>query len=586
MYEILGEINEPKDIKKLNIRELEALAEDIRSAIINKVSKKGGHFGPNLGVVEATIALHYVFDSPVDKIVFDVSHQSYPHKIITGRKDYFIEDELLGKVSGFSAPKESIHDIFATGHTSTAISMGLGLCKARDLLDQTYKVIAFVGDGALSGGQALESLNIAGEYQGPLLIIVNDNEISIAENHGGLYKSLRDLRESSGKSANNIFKSFGLDYVYEENGNDLASMIEALTKLMDITRPTVLHIHTTKGKGYPLAERDREGWHSKEGFDPETGTDKNKESDTETYKSLTRSFILDKAKKDKDFIVLTPAMPRSVGLDSHDREVLASQYLDTGIAEEACISMASGLAKGGAKLMVVTNATFMQRAYDQISQDLALNESPATIVLVKSGLSPARDMTHLGIFAIATFSNIPNLVLLCPSAKTEYLAMLDWALDQKENPVMILSPSNELTDRPVSTDFSLNKFVLENPGEKIAILALGDFFQKGQDLARAIKDEFGFAPSLINPRFASGLDSKLLSDLRKNHELVITLEDGILDGGFGQKVASFYGDSDMKVKSYGLDKNFYDRFEPKEVLANLGIETRSIIEDIRHILDK
>lgn len=586
MYEILKSINEPKDIKKLNSKKLKILSQDIRNALLNKVSKKGGHIGPNLGVVEATIALHYVFDSPKDKIVFDVSHQSYPHKMITGRKDYFIKDELFEKISGFSSPVESIHDIFATGHTSTSISMGIGLAKARDMKKEDYNVIAFIGDGALSGGQALESLNIAGEYNGNLIIIVNDNEISIAENHGGIYKSLSDLRKTKGKSSNNIFRTFGLDYVYEENGNNINSMIKALKNIKDSKKPTVLHIHTLKGMGYPLAEKDFESWHSSEAFDLKTGKLLKASPDIITYKDLTRSYILEKAKKDQNFIVLTPAMPRSVGLDKNDRKILASQYLDTGIAEEACISIASGLAKNGAKPLFVTNATFMQRAYDQVSQDLCLNKSPATILLIKSGFETAKDMTHLGIFTIAIFSNIPNLVLLCPTCKSEYENMLDWSIDQKEHPVMILIPGNEITDRKSDNDFSdINKFKLEEEGEKVAIIALGDFYQKGQELKEEIEEKLGFKPSLINPRFASGVDKNLLNDLKKDHKLVITLENGIVSGGFGQKISEFYSDSKMLVKNYGLEKKFYDRYNPDDILNKLGIRPSMIVNNIKNLLN-
>lgn len=586
MYKILESIQGPEDIKKLNLKELEALAADVRNALLNKLSKTGGHFGPNLGVVEATIALHYVFDSPKDKIVYDVSHQSYPHKILTGRKDYFIKDELLGKVSGFTSPKESPHDIFATGHTSTSISEALGLAKARDIKGEDYSVIAFIGDGALSGGQAMEGLNVAGEFDGPLLIILNDNNMSIAENHGGIYPRLKALRDSQGQTSNNIFKNFGLDYIYEEKGNNIESMIEVLNKVKNISKPTVLHIHTKKGRGYSFAEKDCEGWHSANPFDLKTGKDLEKSDGKKTYKSLTRQYIMDKAKKDKDFVVLTPAMPRSVGLSKKDREILGNQYVDTAIAEQVCVSMASGLAKNGAKPMVVTNATFMQRAYDQISQDMCLNESPATIVLIKSGFQTAKDMTHLGIFTISIFSNVPNLVLLCPTSKSEYLAMVDWSLDQKDHPVMILIPGDELSDRKVDTDFSkINKFSLEEKGEKIAILGLGDFFHKGKALARKIEEVFDFKPSLINPRFASGIDHKLLSDLEKDHDLVVTLENGILDGGFGQKISAFYSDKDMKVKSYGLDKVFYDRYDPEKVLDELGIREETIIKDIKNILD-
>lgn len=585
MYEILGSINEPKDIKNFNIEKLELLADNIRDALLNKVSKTGGHLGPNLAVVETTIALHYVFDSPIDKIIFDVSHQTYPHKMLTGRKDYFIKDELLGKISGFSSPKESKHDIFATGHTSTSISMALGLSKARDLKNETYNIISFIGDGALSGGQALESLNIAGEYDKGLLIIVNDNEISIAENHGGLYKSLRDLRESKGVSKNNIFKVFGLDYYYEENGNDISSMIKILEKLKNVEKPTVLHIHTKKSKGFEFSNDDLEKWHSVEAFDLESKTFYKKEISSFDFKELTRNYILQKAETDKDFIVLTPAMPRSVGLLKEDRKKLKNQYLDVGIAEQSCVSMASGLSKNKAKVLLVTNATFIKRAYDQVFEDLCLNKTPATILLAKSGFEIAKDMTHLGIFTISSFSNIPNLVLLAPTSKTEYLNMLDWSVNQDKHPVMILMPENLNLDRNSDKDFSeINKFKVEEMGEKIAIIGLGDFFKKALDLKFEIEKKLGFKPTLINPRFASGLDKKLLLKLKENHKLVISLENGIVEGGFGQKISKFYSDSSMLVKNYGLYKKFYDRYDINCVLDQIELRNDLIIEKIKNLL--
>ena len=389
-------------------------------------------------------------------------------------------------------------------------------------------------------------MSVAGsELNSNFIVVVNDNEQAIAENHGGLYKNLKALRDSNGKSENNMFRAWGLDYIYEENGNDIASLIAVFEKVRDSNRPVVVHIHTQKGKGYSLAE------------------------------------------KDKDFVVVTPAMPMSVGLGPEERAKLGSQYIDTGIAEEAAVAIASGIARRGTKPLVVTNMTFLQRAYDQISQDVCINKTPVTMLMNYSSFDGLTDVTHLGIFGLAAFTNIPNLVVLCPSSTEEYISMLDWSLDskQKENPVLILIPGNDVSHRPADKDYGvLNRFKIEKQGEKVAIIALGDFFQKGEAVATAIKEKCGCAPTLINPRFASGLDEALLRELEKDHQLVLTLEDGILEGGFGQKIASFYGPDKMLVKNYGLEKQFYDRYNPDELLQECGMTTEQIVEDVEAIL--
>ena len=543
---ILDNINSPKDLKKYSVSELETVADEIREGLFNRLTKIGGHFGPNFGFVEATIALHYVFDSPNDKFVFDVSHQAYAHKMLTGRKAGYFDDSRFSEDSGYTNPDESEHDFFNIGYTSTSIALALGLAKGRDILGKKENIVAIIGDGSLSGGEALEALSVAGsELNSNFIVVVNDNEQAIAENHGGLYKNLKALRDSNGKSENNMFRAWGLDYIYEENGNDIASLIAVFEKVRDSNRPVVVHIHTQKGKGYELAE------------------------------------------KDKDFVVVTPAMPMSVGLGPEERAKLGSQYIDTGIAEEAAVAIASGIARRGTKPLVVTNMTFLQRAYDQISQDVCINKTPVTMLMNYSSFDGLTDVTHLGIFGLAAFTNIPNLVVLCPSSTEEYISMLDWSLDskQKENPVLILIPGNDVSHRPADKDYGvLNRFKIEKQGEKVAIIALGDFFQKGEAVASAIKEKCGFAPTLINPRFASGLDEELLHGLEKNHQLVLTLEDGILEGGFGQKIASFYGPNKMLVKNYGLEKQFYDRYNPDELLQECGMTTEQIVEDIKSIL--
>lgn len=543
---ILDNINSPKDLKKYSVSELETVADEIREGLFNRLTKIGGHFGPNFGFVEATIALHYVFDSSNDKFVFDVSHQAYAHKMLTGRKAGYFDDSRFSEDSGYTNPDESEHDFFNIGHTSTSIALALGLAKGRDILDKKENIVAIIGDGSLSGGEALETLSVAGsELNSNFIVVVNDNEQAIAENHGGIYKNLKALRDSNGKSDNNMFRAWGLDYIYEENGNDIASLIAVFEKVRDSNRPVVVHIHTQKGKGYSLAE------------------------------------------KDKDFVVVTPAMPMSVGLGPEERAKLGSQYIDTGIAEEAAVAIASGIARRGAKPLVVTNMTFLQRAYDQISQDVCINKTPVTMLMNYSSFDGLTDVTHLGIFGLAAFTNIPNLVVLCPSSAEEYISMLDWSLDskQKENPVLILIPGNAVSHRPADKDYGvLNRFKIEKQGEKVAIIALGDFFQKGEAVASAIKEVCGFTPTLINPRFASSLDEELLHGLEKNHQLVLTLEDGILEGGFGQKIASFYGPDKMLVKNYGLEKQFYDRYNPDELLQECGMTTEQIVEDIKSIL--
>lgn len=586
MYEFIERINEAADVKKFKVEELDQLAEEIREALFNRLTKIGGHFGPNFGMVEAEIAMHYVFNSPVDQFVFDVSHQSYPHKILTGRKAGYIYDDHFFEDSGYTNPGESEHDLFNVGHTSTSISLASGLAKARDLKGEKRNVIAVIGDGSLSGGEAMEALNVAGsELNSNFIILVNDNEMAIAENHGGIYRNLAELRKTDGKAENNIFRAFGLDYMYVEKGNDIPALIEAFNRVKDIDHPIVVHIHTTKGLGYQPAVEHKEAWHWCMPFDRETGLPTVDFGDGEDYTSMTAKYIMDKAKKDKDFLVITPAMPMTGGLSEDLRKELGSQYIDVGIAEEQAVAMASGAARNGAKPLVITNTTFIQRTYDQISQDVCINGSAVTILLNYTSFAGLTDVTHLGIFGISAFSNIPNLQILAPSSKSEYLNMLDWALDQNEHPVMILIPGNEVTDREADRDYSdIGKFKVEHQGEKVAILALGDFYQMGESLAGAVKERLGFEPTLVNPRFASTIDTELLEQLKENHRLVVTLEDGILDGGFGQKIAAYYATSDIKVKNYGLEKKFYDRYDPAKLLEELGMTNEAMVDDIRKLL--
>ena len=582
MEKILDKIESPKDLKPLSISEMKELAEEIRSALLKKLSIHGGHFGPNFGMVEAIIAMHYVFESPKDKLVFDVSHQSYPHKILTGRKDAFLYEDHYDDVTGYTNPEESEHDWFNVGHTSTSISLASGLAKARDLKGENYNVIAIIGDGSLSGGEALEGLDFAGEQKSNFIIVVNDNDMSIAENHGGLYKNLKELRASNGTCKCNLFKAMGLDYVYVNDGNNLESLIDTFKKVKDIDHPIVVHINTEKGKGYKFAEDNKENWHWTMPFDIETGKP-TVSFDGEDYGDLTVKFLLNKMKKDEKVVAIVAAVPTNIGFTKERRLEAGKQFVDVGIAEEHGIAMASGIAKNGGKPVFATHSSFMQRTYDQLSQDLCINNSPATILVNTASVYGMNDVTHLGLYDIPMISNIPNMVYLAPTSKEEYFAMLDWSIEQTEHPVAIRIPCNGVISdgRAPDTDYSdINKFKVEQKGEKIAILALGDFYQLGEELAKEIKEKLNITPTLINPRYITGLDEELLNELKQNHNQVITLEDGILEGGFGEKIASFYGNTDMKVKNYGIKKAFYDKYDVKELLKANKLTPQQILAEI------
>lgn len=578
----IEKINSPADIKALSVIELTALASEIRSGLMNRLSKRGGHFGPNFGFVEATIALHYVFDSPKDKIVYDVSHQSYTHKMLTGRKNAFLFDEHFGDVSGYTNPEESQHDFFNVGHTSTAVSLACGLAKGRDLKGDRENVIAVIGDGSLSGGEALEGLDFAAELASNFIIVVNDNDMSIAENHGGLYQNLKALRESNGTCECNLFKAMGLDYLYVPEGNDIAALIDAFSKVKDCDHPIVVHINTLKGKGYAPAEENKESWHWCMPFDEKTGKSRYNGSG-ESYDSLTCDYLLKKMKADEKVVAVVAAVPTNIGFTEDKRKEAGKQFIDVGIAEEHAVAMVSGIARNGGKPVFSTHSSFFQRTYDQISQDLCINGNAATLLVNTASVYGMNDVTHLGIFDIPMLSNIPNLVYLAPTNCEEYFAMLDWSIEQDQFPVAVRIPCNGVihTNEPVDTDYSkLNQYQMTQQGREIAILALGDFYQIGEALAKLIAEWTGIEPTLINPRYITGIDTEMLEALKKDHAKVITLEDGILDGGFGEKIARFYGPADMKVYNYGLKKAFIDRYSVEEILRENHLTPEQIVQDV------
>lgn len=579
----IEKIHTPADLRKLEVSELKIVADEVRDAVLNRVSRHGGHVGPNLGFTEATVALHYVFDTPTDKLVFDVSHQTYPHKILTGRAHGFLDDADTRAISGYSSPIESPeYDYFEIGHTSTAISLATGLQKGRDVLGGTENIVAIVGDGSLSGGEAFEGLNTAAALGTNIIIVVNDNEMSIAENHGGLYANLRLLRETYGQAELNFFKTFGFDYYYLENGHNLASLVDIFRRVKDTPRPTVVHIHTEKGHGYAPAVEKQEAWHYRSPFDLETGKSTGPRDNSEYMPSLLGDFLREEMKRDPKLVVVASAVPMGLGFTADRRREAGAQYIDVGIAEEEAVALASGMAKRGARPVYFTYATFLQRTYDQIAQDLCVNGNPAVINVLGASIFGMNDFTHICFFDIAMLSHIPNLVYLAPTTYEELVAMQTWAIRQDKHSVAIRVPEGEVyhTSEPVDTDYSaLNTFRVGHRGSRVALIAAGNFYQKG-DRVRQLLAEQGIDATLINPRYLTGVDEALLDELKKDHAVVATLEDGTLDGGFGERIARHYGPSAMRVLNFGVKKQLYDRYDVDELLRENHLTDEQIAEDV------
>nr|WP_297268569.1 1-deoxy-D-xylulose-5-phosphate synthase [uncultured Prevotella sp.] len=577
---LLEKIQSPKDVKVLSMPQLHELAQEIRDGILNRDSNIGGHVGPNLGIVETTIAMHYVFNCPEDKFVFDVSHQSYPHKMLTGRAFGYYDNNRFQEISGYSSPAESPeYDQFELGHTSTSISLASGLQKARDIKGTKENIVVLIGDGSLSGGEALEGLDEVGELGTGIIIIVNDNEMSIAENHGGLYKNLALLRETNGKAECNLFRAMGLDYEYVADGNDVETLIKTFQEVKDIDHPIVVHIHTEKGKGYAPAEQNKEPWHWSMPFDIETGKPK-VEGGGEDYGNMTAEYLLEEMKKDKHLVAVTSGTPTVAGFFKNRREEAGAQHVDVGIAEEQAVAMISGMAKGGIRPVYNVYSTFIQRTYDQIAQDLCINGNPAVINVFCASLYGMNDITHIGFYDIPMLSNIPNLVYLAPTCWEEYKAMMAWGIQQTAHPVAIRVPGGAVThsDEQFDEDYSeLNRFKMTHKGSKVAIVALGAFYGLGKQVAALLKEQKGIDATLINPRYITGLDEEMLESLKADHEKVITLEDGALEGGFGEKIARFYGDSDMRTLCFGIKKGLYDRYDYQQLAKDNELTPEQIV---------
>lgn len=593
----IEKIQSPVDLKGLDLKALQVVADETRRAVLNRVSKHGGHVGPNLGFVEATVALHYVFNAPKDKLVFDVSHQSYPHKVLTGRASGFLGDvDDMNAISGYSSPAECPeYDNFEVGHTSTSISLATGLQKARDVKGTDENIIAIIGDGSLSGGEAFEGLSEASELGTGIIIVVNDNEMSIAENHGGIYKNLRALRESGGTCEHNWFKAWGFEYKYLEEGNNIEKLIEVFRSVKDTDKPTVVHIHTEKGHGYAPAVKNKEAWHWGLPFNLEDGSRPVRNADgtmpevvaCEDYAELFSDWMLHEMKHDKTLIAVTAGTPAAAGFTPDKRKEAGKQHIDMGIAEEQAVAMISGMAKGGLHPVWTVYSTFIQRTYDQIAQDLCINANPAVINVVGGGVNSMNDITHICLFDIPMLCGIPGLIYLAPTTCEEYFAMMRWAIQQDQKPIAIRTPSNGVvhTAEPVDAEYGYApKYKVMHRGSKVAIIAAGSFYQKGENVVRLLADK-GVDATLINPRYLNAVDVDVLNALKDDHQLVVTLEDGCKDGGFGERIASYYGTSQMKVLVGGIKKGLYDRYDVHELLTNNRLLDEQIVEDVLGIVD-
>ena len=583
----IEKIKSPADLKQLNIDALKVVADETRQAVLNRVSKHGGHVGPNLGFVEATVALHYVFDTPKDKLVFDVSHQSYPHKVLTGRASGFLGNvDEMNAISGYSSPTECPeYDNFEVGHTSTSVSLATGLQKARDIKGTKENIIAVIGDGSLSGGEAFEGFDEASELGTGIIIVVNDNEMSIAEPHGGIYKNLRDLRESNGQCNHNWFKAWGFEYKYVEEGNDVEKLIEVFRSVKDTNKPTVVHIHTEKGHGFTPAVENKEAWHYGMPFNREDGSRPERPA-TESYEQLLSDWLLKEMKQDKTLVAVTAGTPSAAGFTPEKRKEAGAQHVDVGIAEEQAVAMISGMAKGGLRPVWTVFSTFIQRTYDQIAQDLCINANPAVINVTWGGTASMNDITHICLFDIPMLCSIPGLIYLAPTTCEEYFSMLRWAILQDKKPIAIRIPSNGVhhTTENVDTEYAYEaKYKVTQKGEKVAIIAAGSFYQKGENVVRLLAEK-GIKATLINPRYLNKVDRETLDSLKGSHELVVTLEDGSKDGGFGERIAAYYGTSEMKVLVGGIKKDLYDRFDLQQLLSDNRLLDEQIVEDVVSIL--
>lgn len=634
---ILSSIHTPADVHALSAQQLRALCLEIRATLLDYGKQHGGHIGSNLGVVELTVALHRVFDSPRDRFIFDVSHQSYVHKMLTGRAEAYLDQSRFDEVTGFTNPLESEHDSFVLGHTGTSISLACGLAKTRDMQrgaagESTIgNVIAIIGDGSLSSAIAFEGLNNAAEQGGNLIIIVNDNEMSIAEDFGGMYGQLAKLRTSNGMAELNLFKAFGLDYRYVEQGNDVDALVEVLNEVKDIDHPIVVHIHTTKGLGFndeTEADNGSDGCNqtnpqphagqceANHWQDPEASLGKPLDA-RKYYGEMAMASLERRFDNEPGLVVISPATPGSNGITRDFRERAGAHYVDTGITEEHAAAFAAGIARAGGRPVLATSATFFQRTFDQLQQELALNHVPATLLIFGAGISGA-DNTHSGTFDMTMFANVPDVTCLAPASGEQMLDMLAWATGPSEHGVVaIRMPGEQILALERAADMAFDplqraeehdpavniagacpfvRYQIVQPGRDVAILGLGNTMPLAAEITSALaendEEHAAITATLVDALQYSTMDAELLAMLADGHRLVVTLEDGQLEGGWGEKVTAFYANSSntkashVRVLNFGAAKEFTDRVPLGELNERYGLTSETIVSRIRGILSE
>ena len=634
---ILSSIHTPADVHALSAQQLRDLCFEIRTTLLDYGRKHGGHIGSNLGVVELTVALHRVFDSPHDRFIFDVSHQSYVHKMLTGRAEAYLNESRFGEVTGFTNPLESEHDSFVLGHTGTSISLACGLAKTRDMQriatgeSAIGNVVAIIGDGSLSSVIAFEGLNYAAEQGGILIIIVNDNEMSIAEDFGGMYGQLAKLRASDGTAELNLFKAFGLDYRYVEQGNDVDTLVEVLNEVKGIDHPIVVHIHTTKGLGFDDGEEFDKGSDGCNQTNPQPHAGKceaNHWQDPEAslgkpldarkyYGEMAMASLERRFSNEPGLVVISPATPGSNGITRDFRERAGAHYVDTGITEEHAAAFAAGIAKAGGRPVLATSATFFQRTFDQLQQELALNHVPATLLIFGAGISGA-DNTHSGTFDMTMFANVPDVTCLAPASGEQMLDMLAWATGPSDHGVVaIRMPGEQILSLERATDMAFDplqraeehdpavniagecpfsRYQIVQPGKDVAILGLGNTMPLAAEVTSTLAEDdethAAITATLVDALQYSTMDAELLTMLADGHRLVVTLEDGQLEGGWGEKVTAFYANSNnakashVRVLNFGASKEFTDRVPLDELNERYGLTAATIVSRIHGILNE
>ena len=634
---ILSSIHAPADVHALSAQQLRDLCFEIRTTLLDYGRKHGGHIGSNLGVVELTVALHRVFNSPRDRFIFDVSHQSYVHKMLTGRAEAYLDESRFGEVTGFTNPLESEHDSFVLGHTGTSISLACGLAKTRDMQriatgeSAIGNVVAIIGDGSLSSAIAFEGLNNAAEQGGNLIIIVNDNEMSIAEDFGGMYGQLAKLRASDGTAELNLFKAFGLDYRYVEQGNDVDTLVEVLNEVKGIDHPIVVHIHTTKGLGFDDGEEFDKGSDGCNQTNPQPHAGKceaNHWQDPEVslgkpldarkyYGEMAMASLERRFSNEPGLVVISPATPGSNGITRDFRERAGAHYVDTGITEEHAAAFAAGIAKAGGRPVLATSATFFQRTFDQLQQELALNHVPATLLIFGAGISGA-DNTHSGTFDMTMFANVPDVTCLAPASGEQMLDMLAWATGPSDHGVVaIRMPGEQILSLERAADMAFDplqraeehdpavniagecpfsRYQIVQPGKDVAILGLGNTMPLAAEVTSALAEDdethAAITATLVDALQYSTMDAELLTMLADGHRLVVTLEDGQLEGGWGEKVTAFYANSNnakashVRVLNFGASKEFTDRVPLDELNERYGLTAATIVSRIHGILNE